>query len=280
MSGGNPIAQQASMDLADDSIELGQADRGELLSPQEGPDTQEPLLVDSRIDNNHATAKRRAPMFSALIILVGVLGSTAFFSMGIVSLRREQDAFFERRATDITKSIEAAWRQYEVFGLWMQESCFSPLNETSQDTASGRLGLCSREKFSMLTESMSSIGLDFQAVGMIPQVTRDGRASLEEDSRLYHAKHNPDIDYNGFVGYHPDNESGGFAIGPMQEEPIYWPVHYIEPVNGNEAAVDLDLYSHPARRTAIDKLVSEWRPVVTGRIRLAQETEPNGKCML
>lgn len=53
-----------------------------------------------------------------------------------------------------------------------------------------------------------------------------------------------------------------------------------EPIETNEVALDLDLYSQPARRAAIDSLTSAWKPVVTERIRLAQEVEENGKPLL
>ena len=112
---------------------------------------------------------------------------------------------------------------------------------------------------------------------MIPNVTQANRATLEQESKEYYAKNYPDVDYDGFVGFVKREDGEGLTVASMPEEPSYWPVHYMEPVAGNEAALDLDLYSHPARRQAINKAVETWKPIVTDRIVLAQETEPHGK---
>ncbi|CAB9502360.1 sensor kinase/phosphatase LuxQ [Seminavis robusta] len=269
-------------DSAFDAAEKGQVNTMILpdTTTQQQQHSSPPAWAKNSSNTNQSIMAKRRTMFTALIVLVGAIASVAFYSMGIVSVKREQESLFERRATDITKSIQNAWNQYEVFGLWIQESCFSPLSETNHDTIAGRMGLCSREKFALLIESVNSRGLEFKAVGMIPNVTDDNRAGLEEESRAYYAEHYPKVDYNGFVGFVPNEETGGLKVASMVQEPSYWPVHYMEPVAGNEAALDLDLYSHPARQQAIDRAVATWKPIVTNRIRLAQETEPNAYSVL
>jgi CHASE domain len=52
-------------------------------------------------------------------------------------------------------------------------------------------------------------------------------------------------------------------------------VHYLEPVEGNENAIGLDLYTSLIRRKAIDQATSTWKPAISDRIILVQEADPN-----
>lgn len=47
----------------------------------------------------------------------------------------------------------------------------------------------------------------------------------------------------------------------------------IEPVEGNEQAIDLDLYTSPTQQKTIQNAISSWVPGVTDRLKLVQETE-------
>lgn len=53
--------------------------------------------------------------------------------------------------------------------------------------------------------------------------------------------------------------------------PTYFVVSFIEPYSGNEAALGFDVYSNPARRTAMDVARDSGEPVATPRIKLVQE---------
>jgi CHASE domain len=48
-----------------------------------------------------------------------------------------------------------------------------------------------------------------------------------------------------------------------------------EPVVGNEAAIDLDLYSSPTQQKTTQHPVTTWMPCVTDRLKLVQETDPS-----
>jgi len=244
---------------------------------------EEANLVDFGTKRKALLAKRRG-IFAIVMLLVGAGASAAFVSYGFVIKNREQDALFHQRANDITTSIQAAWERYEIFGLWIQESCFLPLQTDTTDTASEggtliheKLRLCTRQRFRMLFDYVSSIGLNFQAAEIIVNVTDDNRHRLEESSKEFYNTQYPHVNYTGIKGFVKDNETGILSVGPQNSQPFSFPVHYAEPVAGNEAALDLDLYSHPARRKAILDAIASFKPVVTERIRLAQETDPNGK---
>ena len=51
----------------------------------------------------------------------------------------------------------------------------------------------------------------------------------------------------------------------------YWPVRFVHPLKGNEAAVGIDLASHPVRREALERTVRSQTFAVSGRVHLAQD---------
>eukprot|EP00741_Cyanophora_paradoxa_P005985 tig00000955_g5803.t1 len=55
--------------------------------------------------------------------------------------------------------------------------------------------------------------------------------------------------------------------------PLYFPVQFIEPYKGNEAALGFDLYSNAERRAAIDKARTTGAQACTPRITLVQSTK-------
>lgn len=64
----------------------------------------------------------------------------------------------------------------------------------------------------------------------------------------------------------------GYTVSPFAERDVYLPVLYIEPFSGrNLRAFGFDAYSDPVRREALERSVDSGLPVMTGRVRLAQE---------
>ena len=53
----------------------------------------------------------------------------------------------------------------------------------------------------------------------------------------------------------------------------YFPVYYVEPYQGNEAALGFDLASNPVRLEALNKSRDSGQGVATARITLVQESE-------
>lgn len=88
-----------------------------------------------------------------------------------------------------------------------------------------------------------------------------------------------DSDRNRFIHKHSNLEVIPFTITqrgesglvPADTRPFYYPVTYIEPLAGNEAAYGYDLYSSELRRWAIDKSLSENEVVFTDPLWLVQE---------
>ena len=209
---------------------------------------------------------------AALILLVGACTSAVFLSSGILNEQEEKSSEFDRRADEFVDLLKNAFKDYELFGLWIHESCRA--RERSEVGGLVPLGTCSRQDFRELYEHISSVGLEFQSAQYMPYVAQADRAAVEAEARDFYGEHYPNVTYRGIVGLFP-TEEGGLTVLPQDEKDFYWPVHYIEPVEGNEKAIDLDIYSSPSQQKTIDHAVRTWLPSVTDRIKLVQETEPN-----
>ncbi|KAI2498686.1 phosphorelay sensor kinase [Fragilaria crotonensis] len=205
-------------------------------------------------------------LMCALVLLVGAAASAAFMAIGIDGSNQIQDDLFDRHAAEIAGSIETSWQSYEVAGLYVHEA--------------GRSRNVSRKEFRELYEYLISTGLVFQVTSYNANITNAERPALEEESRQFYGANYPDLvpDYQGITGLEPidpSNSSAGMAIGPRSVQPFYFPVHLLEPIEGNVGAIDFDLYSSASRRETIHLALDTWKPALTPRLRLVQETDPN-----
>ena len=218
---------------------------------------------------------------AAGIVMIGAIAGTALLVTGVVAAQQDQTNAFDRLATEITTSIEDAWQDYEMVGLWIHESCGSRRSSSSSSLANNSttlgLDICTREEFHKLYRYIQSHGIEFSVMNFLPNVTHAQRAALEEESRSYLASHYPDTisNYQGITGLFINQTTGQNSRTVQPPEPYYFPVHYLEPVEGNVAALDLNIYSLESRARQIDYTVRNWVPTLTDRIKLLQDTDPN-----
>ena len=189
---------------------------------------------------------------------MGAASSASFLALAITSARRDQNDEFGRRSSEVVKEIQNAFKDYEVAGQFVQET--------------GRKGNVTREDFHALYLNLISTGLEFQVTSFNPNTTTSERAELEQEATDFYAQNYPDIDYKGVVGLEPNADGEGVSVQPRSEQPFYFPVHLLEPVEGNEGAIDFDLYSSNSRRETITKAIETWKPALTPRLDLVQET--------
>jgi len=99
-----------------------------------------------------------------------------------------------------------------------------------------------------------------QAVEWIPVVPLGKRAALE-------AAPAP----NGIDNFRITERSANGALIPAAKRDVYYPVYYVDPLQGNEKAVGFDLGSNPQRVDAINAAINSRQPQATARITLVQE---------
>jgi hypothetical protein len=109
---------------------------------------------------------------------------------------------------------------------------------------------------------------DFQAAQFDPNITRDERAGAEAEARAFYAQHYPHVEYRGFVGFETANST---TLEPRSEQDFYFPIHYMEPVVGNEQAIDLDYHASGSRKQTVIYCMNDGKPALTDRLRLVQE---------
>ena len=207
------------------------------------------------------TVRSRPGLVVFLITILGLGASTAFLAVGLGGAQREQTDQFEANAVDIAKSIEQQFDRYQTAAMYVHHYC--------------RHRDFSREDFRDLYEYLIQDGLDFKAVQFDPNVTREERADYEDDARQYYAENYPHIDYRGFLGF-DDGLSNGLV--PTAERDFYFPIHYMEPVIGNEAAIDLDYYSHISRRKTLTHCMEYGEPALTERLLLVKDPDAVSRC--
>lgn len=200
------------------------------------------------------------------VLLIGTLASGAFLYLGIGNSKALSKDQFDRQSTELVQELESAWHDYETAGLWVHEAC------RSRDV--------SRSQFRILYEHLIADGLDFQAAEFIPNVTKEERQEHEDESRQFYQENYPDIGtvYQGIRGLELVN--GTSSLQSRSEQPFYFPVYYVEPVVPNAAAIDFDLFSSSSRRSSIESALATWKPTLTRRLRLVQETDPSAYSVL
>jgi PAS domain S-box-containing protein len=100
-----------------------------------------------------------------------------------------------------------------------------------------------------------------QALEWAPRVSGPERAAVEA------AAHADEL--SGFAIRELDADGNMVPAAPRQ---VYFPVHFVEPLAGNETALGYDLASEPVRRAALEKARDTGRAAATEPIRLVQET--------
>lgn len=195
-------------------------------------------------------------MITTLVLVLGFAVAAAFLGVGVAGNNQDQKDQFERTATDIVNNIQSAWLDYKNAAALIHNRCRSR-NFT-------------RAQFRNLYEYLIDGGLDFQASQFDPNITDNERASAEAEAASYYAKYYPHVNYRGFVGFETENST---VLEPRSKHAFYFPIHYMEPILGNEAAIDLDYYASGSRRRTVVSCMETGQPALTDRLRLVQETQ-------
>ena len=118
-----------------------------------------------------------------------------------------------------------------------------------------------RLEFRAFMKQFLSIHSGVQAFEWIPRVPDDQRTAYEKAAQQ-----------DGLLDFQitERNSQGVMARAEQREE--YFPVYFVEPLKGNEAAVGFDLASNPTRREALNQSRDTGKMLSTARITLVQET--------
>ncbi|GKY91829.1 hypothetical protein MPSEU_000154500 [Mayamaea pseudoterrestris] len=223
---------------------------------ERAPKDDQPKTDGSASTDSFFSRTQNIPAVSTLILFLGIVTSAAFLSMGIKSAQTVQAEQFERSAFDLTKKMQVAWDDYENAAAVIHMRCRGR-NFTRRD-------------FRDLYEYLTDGGLRFKAAQFDPNITDAERPAVEEEARQFYAQYYPTVDYQGIRGFVTANAT---TITVMPKRDFYFPIHYMEPVEGNERAIDLDYHASGSRRATVIYCMNNGMPALTDRLILVQETE-------
>lgn len=143
----------------------------------------------------------------------------------------------------------------------------------------------SRQEFRRFVERALTRQPGISALGWVPRVRENERAKYEQMGRADAATETDPAVREGLANYRIKWWKAPNQWLPYEGyEPLeIYPVHFIEPFQGNEAALGIDLASNPARRAALRAARHFDQPIATGPLKLAQtpgSTDENGHTQL
>ena len=204
----------------------------------------------------------RTKLFGVLVLFLGSVASAIFLAFGIINIRDNATKAFETRANELAGIVQTTWSEYEQIAAQTNEVC-------------RRTPATTRKGFREFYEYLLAGKIDFQAIQCAPNVTNDERPIYEAEDKVYWQSTLPNYTYTGFTGlvWDWDKMSVVGVEKPAPEAPFYFPIHFMEPVEGNEGAIDLNLWSDPVSGAAlIQQAIDTRKPILTGRLSTVQET--------
>jgi len=118
----------------------------------------------------------------------------------------------------------------------------------------------SRNEFKQLTLNALRAHPEIQALEWIPRVSQASKIQSEKLAQQ-----------SGMEKFVFTERSSGGAMVPVTKRDEYYPVYYVEPIKGNEAAIGFDLGSNQKRLSALKEAGTKNTIVVTAPIRLVQD---------
>ncbi len=193
----------------------------------------------------------RRPWLSAgLAFAVIVAAVLAVFVITSNAENRNREDEFRRISRSRVEAVERALRanlhSVELLGAFYDATTY-----------------VSREEFGTYTDDALGIGPGLRALEWIPLIPDAERATVERITR--------EEGFRPFF-FKEIGESGALVVAERRDK--YFPVLYVNPLAGNEAAMGFDLGSSPARREALDLACDLGELVATARISLVQEDGP------
>ena len=184
-----------------------------------------------------------------LAAAIGIALSVAAFSLILSFERQEIEDEFEHTALDGALALEHGI-EMTVEALQDIRSLYKASDEVE------------RHEFRAFIEHELEESRGIQALEWIPRVLASERAAYEAAARK-----------DGFSEFRIMERGTQGTMVPADIREEYFPVYYVEPYQGNEAALGFDLASNPIRLEALNKSRDTGQGVATARITLVQETQ-------
>jgi len=194
--------------------------------------------------------KRQRPLISAAIV-AALLGPLVGLAAQRAWRRADDQRTLDRFGRKVAERVQAL--ESEVADGRRTVAAAAALLSTSEATT--------RSEFARFAVELMARGSALQALSWAPLVPLRERGRHETEARR-------DVG----TGYTITERAQTGALVPAATRDRYFPVRFIEPLAGNEAAVGFDLGSEPVRLDALSRSAETGQVTITGMVRLVQET--------
>lgn len=177
-----------------------------------------------------------------IVVAIGALFTWLAHGAATRAERRETRAAFELVASERQTAIRRTVSR-QADALHALGSAFDQGSVTEE-----------RARFTRLSRALLERHTGIQALEWIPRVAREEREGYESANDTIHEQ---------------DTRGRRRRAGVREE---YFPVQFIEPFTGNEAAQNFDLGSNRIRREALERAAESGTISASARVRLVQET--------
>jgi two-component system, NarL family, sensor histidine kinase NreB len=189
------------------------------------------------------------PIQVIALIVIFILGVTGSLLIHNYAQQRENDSLTFKFNTNSKEYVSAI--QKEINSNLQVLTSIGALYSVS-DTIT-------RADFKDFNSHILEDNNSLQAIEWIPKVPIGLKENYETRARN-----------DGLTNFHIKEKNNGEMIDVV-DRPVYYPVYFIEPLEGNEKALGFDLSSDLIRYEALKKSVSTNEPVATEGIDLVQE---------
>ncbi len=179
-----------------------------------------------------------------IISIVGLLINWGLFSILNTAEESRLTRFFEfgvnQRLSAIERSVET--QQLTMLALQNHERSIS-----------------SRSDFKAFTKPFLDRVIGIQALEWVPRIRGDEREKYVNSARE-----------DGITDFEINVRDSARNLVPAPQKAEYYPVYFLEPLEGNEAAMGFDLSSNEERLNALNESILSGEVGTTGRITLVQ----------
>lgn len=202
--------------------------------------------LDGRTDDSSAAARPRVHLSVLLVLVLGAAASLLAYYVGLGYERTRTQASFERTAGERIATVQAKISS-TIGSLRALASFFEATGDVGPD------------QFRRFVSPLLSAFPGVQAYEWVPLVPAQERGKVEQQGAAL------------LPGFRISELSAEGRMVRASDRERYFPVFFLEPRQGNEAAVGFDLASNAARRAAIESAIRSSAPQATARITLVQE---------
>ena len=203
----------------------------------------------TRLTHSHPVSGRWRYAFVIAVACVGIVMSVVAFRVVQAWDHQQVEANFEQTAIDTIADVKSSIES-DLDVLLAVRSLYAASDSVDRDG------------FGTFVNSFLPSHPGIQALEWIPRVSDSERAAYEETAR--------EEAFPEFQIFERNAEGVSVPATLRQE---YFPVYYLEPYEGNEAALGFDLASNPVRMEALNEARDIGQMVATARITLVQETK-------